>query len=157
MRCGLLLGVIAYNLGNLLRRLVLPVAIQSWSLTSQSLHSPHGGFIRYTPCCNPKGVITMNVTQYHVLFYGSTAGYQDNRAQIQLSDGNTVLGWIRFHDPGMPFPNDTQSGGMIIMHLPSTMFENVIDVLRNESPINYYFASGHAFLSTSYEPVGEEE
>jgi len=26
--------VIAYNLGNLLRRLVLPVAIQSWSLTS---------------------------------------------------------------------------------------------------------------------------
>ena len=30
----LLLGVIAYNLGNLLRRLVLPVAIQSWALTS---------------------------------------------------------------------------------------------------------------------------
>jgi hypothetical protein len=30
----LLLGVIAYNLGNLLRRLVLSVAIQSWSLTS---------------------------------------------------------------------------------------------------------------------------
>ncbi len=30
----LLLGVIAYNLGNLLRRLVLPRAIQSWSLTS---------------------------------------------------------------------------------------------------------------------------
>jgi transposase InsO family protein len=26
----LLLGVIAYNLGNLLRRLVLPIAIQSW-------------------------------------------------------------------------------------------------------------------------------
>jgi hypothetical protein len=30
----LLLGVIAYNLGNLLRRLVLPRAIQSWTLTS---------------------------------------------------------------------------------------------------------------------------
>lgn len=30
----LLLGVIAYNLGNLLRRLALPLAIQSWSLTS---------------------------------------------------------------------------------------------------------------------------
>jgi hypothetical protein len=30
----LLLGVIAYNLGNLLRRLVLLVAIQDWSLTS---------------------------------------------------------------------------------------------------------------------------
>jgi SAM-dependent methyltransferase len=30
----LLLGVIAYDLGNLLRRLVLPMAIQDWSLTS---------------------------------------------------------------------------------------------------------------------------
>ena len=30
----LLLGVIAYNLGNLLRRLALPLAIQNWSLTS---------------------------------------------------------------------------------------------------------------------------
>ena len=30
----LFLGIIAYNLGNLLRRLVLPVAIQSRSLTS---------------------------------------------------------------------------------------------------------------------------
>jgi hypothetical protein len=30
----LLLGVIAYNLGNLLRRLALPRTIQSWSLTS---------------------------------------------------------------------------------------------------------------------------
>ena len=30
----LLLGVIAYNLGKLLRRLALPLAIPSWSLTS---------------------------------------------------------------------------------------------------------------------------
>jgi len=29
-----LLGVIACNVGNLLRRLALPLAIQSWSLTS---------------------------------------------------------------------------------------------------------------------------
>ena len=30
----LLLGIIAYNLGNLLRRLAFPLTIQSWSLTS---------------------------------------------------------------------------------------------------------------------------
>src|SRR5207302_3267742 len=44
----LLLGVIAYNLGNLLRRLVLPVAIQSWSLTSlqQRLFKTGGRLIR---------------------------------------------------------------------------------------------------------------
>ena len=40
----LLLGVTAYNLGNLLRRLVLPVTIQSWSLTKPPDSSrPAGG------------------------------------------------------------------------------------------------------------------
>ena len=45
----LLLGVIAYNLGNLLRRLVLPLAIQSWTLTSlqQRLFRTGGRLIRH--------------------------------------------------------------------------------------------------------------
>jgi len=45
----LLLGVIAYNLGNLLRRLVLPISIQSWSLTSlqQRLFKTGGRLIRH--------------------------------------------------------------------------------------------------------------
>lgn len=45
----LLLGVIAYNLGNLLRRLVLLLAIQSWSLTSlqQRLFKTGGRLIRH--------------------------------------------------------------------------------------------------------------
>ncbi len=45
----LLLGVIAYNLGNLLRRLVLPLAIQSWSLTSlqQRLFKTSARLIRH--------------------------------------------------------------------------------------------------------------
>ena len=45
----LLLGVIAYNLGNFLRRLALPLAIQSWSLTSlqQRLFKTGGRLIRH--------------------------------------------------------------------------------------------------------------
>src|SRR5437867_1700798 len=45
----LLLGVIAYTLGNLLRRLVLPLAIQSWSLTSlqQCLLKTGGRLMRH--------------------------------------------------------------------------------------------------------------
>jgi hypothetical protein len=45
----LLLGVIAYNLGNLLRRLALPFAIQSWSLTSlqQRVFKTGGRLIRH--------------------------------------------------------------------------------------------------------------
>lgn len=95
---------------------------------------------------------------YSVLVYGSPSGYQTNRAQIQLSDvkGKT-LAWIRFNDPGMFFENDYESGGIIRMHLPSTMFQNVLDILRNEKPIYIYFVQNRAFLGTSKEPIGEGE
>jgi delta-aminolevulinic acid dehydratase/porphobilinogen synthase len=97
------------------------------------------------------------VTQYHVLFYGTEDGYVESRAQIALFSGSTVLGYVRFHDAGMPFPTDSKSGAQIVMHQPSAMFENVIDVLRNEKPIHFYFVSGHAFLGTAAEPIGEAE
>ena len=95
---------------------------------------------------------------YSLLFYGSPSGYQTNRAQIQLKDTNgNVRAWIRFNDPGQFFENDYESGGIIRMHLPSIMFENVIDVLRNEKPVYIYFAAGRGFLGTSAEPIGEGE
>lgn len=99
------------------------------------------------------------VTAYHVLFYGGPDGYQTNRAQIALYDAaGKVVAYVRFNDPGMAFEPDAESGGVIRMHLPSAMFENVIDVLRNEKPINVYFAQGRGFLGTgAVEPVGEGE
>jgi len=102
--------------------------------------------------------MTIEIKNYHVLFYGSPDGYQTNRAQISLygPDGKTAA-YVRFNDPGMTFENDYESGGIIRMHLPSEMFGNVIDVLRNEKPVYIYFAQGRGFLSTSTEPVGEGE
>ena len=55
----LLLGVIAYDLGNLLRRLALPRAIQGWSLTSlqQRLFKTGGRLIRHagtSSCSSPR-------------------------------------------------------------------------------------------------------
>jgi hypothetical protein len=98
------------------------------------------------------------VASYSLLFYGGPDGYQTNRAQIQLSDatGNS-LAWIRFNDPGMFYETDYESAGIIRMHLPSGMFLNVLDVLRNEKPVHVYFAAGRGFLGTSSEPIGEEE
>jgi hypothetical protein len=57
----------------------------------------------------------------------------------------------------MFFEADSDTGGIIRMHLPSAMFQSVLDVLRNEKPINVYFAQGRGFLGTSAEPVGEAE
>jgi hypothetical protein len=104
------------------------------------------------------GVSATEVKKYHVLFYGSPAGYQTNRAQITIYDTkDKPKAYIRFNDPGMFFENDYESGGIIRMHLPSAMFENVIDVLRNEKPVYIYFAQSRGFLSTSKEPIGEGE
>jgi hypothetical protein len=98
------------------------------------------------------------VTSYSILFYGGPDGYQTNRAQIQLSGASGVLAWVRFNDAGMAFEADYQSGGIIRMHLPSEMFQNVLDVLRNEKPIHVYFAQNRGFLGTmASEPVGEAE
>jgi hypothetical protein len=98
------------------------------------------------------------ITDYHVLFYGSPDGYQNNRAQIALygNDGQTKA-YVRFHDEGHSFPNDSVVAGRIVMHLPSSQFGNVIDVLRNEDGIYIYFVAGRAFLGTAKEPIGEGE
>jgi hypothetical protein len=98
------------------------------------------------------------VASYSLLFYGGPDGYQTNRTQIQLSDAaGKSLAWIRFNDPGMFYESDYGHAGIIRMHLPSAMFVNVLDVLRNEKPIHVYFAAGRGFLGTASEPIGEEE
>jgi hypothetical protein len=98
------------------------------------------------------------VTGYSILVYGGPDGYQANRSQIQLTGTNgTVLAWLRFNDPGMAFEADYMDGGIIRMHLPSTMFQSALDILRNEAPLNIYFAQNRGFFGTSSEPVGEGE
>lgn len=99
------------------------------------------------------------VSKYHILFYGSPDGYQTNRAQIALYGAtDNVVAYVRFNDPGMFFEADFESGGIIRMHLPSSMFQSVLDVLRNEKPIHIYFGAGRGILGTaSTEPVGEGE
>lgn len=102
--------------------------------------------------------MTTEITNYHILVYGSPDGYQTNRSQIALYGANgKTAAFVRFNDPGMTFENDAESGGIIRMHLPSTMFQSVLDILRNEKPVYIYFAQGRGFLSTSKEPVGEGE
>ena len=40
----------------------------------------------------------------------------------------------------MAFENDFESGGIIRIHPPSEMFENMLDVLRKEKLVYIYFA-----------------
>ncbi|MEB3243876.1 MAG: hypothetical protein VKO44_09600 [Cyanobacteriota bacterium] len=99
------------------------------------------------------------VASYKVLVYGGPDGYQTNRAQIELADASgKVVAWVRFNDPGMAFETDDESNGVIRMHLPSSLFGSVLDLLRNEKPLQIYFAQGRGFFGTSSsEPAGEGE
>ncbi len=102
--------------------------------------------------------MSTQIHDYHILVYGGPDGYQTNRAQIALYDAaGKSAAWLRFNDPGQVFENDSKLGDIIRMHLPSAMFENVLDVLRNEGPVYVYWAQNRGFLSTSKEPVGEGE
>ena len=100
------------------------------------------------------------INEYHVLVYGSPDGYQTNRAQIAVYNAShAVIGYIRFNDPGQVFEADSvDANGIIRMHLPSHLFQPTLDLLRNEKPMQIYFAAGRGFLGTAgAEPVGEGE
>jgi hypothetical protein len=73
------------------------------------------------------------VSKYSILFYGGEQGYQNNRAQITLADadGNS-LAFVRFKDPGMPYELDTETDGIITMHLPSAMLPSILDAVRKD-------------------------
>lgn len=99
------------------------------------------------------------VSHYSIEFLGGLdGGRPTHRAQITLRDAARIsVAVIRFVDSGMFVVADASVGGIITMHLPSAMFQSVLDVLRNEEPINVYFAQGRGYLGTQFEAVGEGE
>ena len=94
------------------------------------------------------------VSKYSILFYGGEQGYQNNRAQITLADadGNS-LAFVRFKDPGMPYELDTETDGIITMHLPSAMLPSILDAVRNEKT-DIYYQIGRAFFFAKLETRG---
>ncbi|HLN88636.1 MAG TPA: hypothetical protein VK253_01065 [Candidatus Binatia bacterium] len=104
-----------------------------------------------------------NITGYFIHIEGGEQRNQTQftmRARIQLNTTNAVAAYIVFKDPWMLFESDKVVNKVVWMYLPSSMFQSVVDILRNEKPFNVGFneASGRAFLTTSsVEPVGEAE
>lgn len=98
------------------------------------------------------------VHTYTIHFYGGPNGYQTNRCQITLFDSTSHrIGFVRFNDPDMFYEDDYENSSGIRMHMPSDMYQPVIDMLRNEKPVYMYFSQGRAFLGTSNEPAGEDD
>jgi hypothetical protein len=103
----------------------------------------------------------MRVDKYQVQHFAGGKGYF-LRAMIWLYDeNNATIGNIRFYkNTDDVQAHDTKSSsGFIACHYPPEQYLEVVDLLRNEGPVYLYFSETHkmGYLSTSREPVGEEE
>jgi len=94
---------------------------------------------------------------YGVMMYGTEAGYNNVRAQIWLLAANATVpfAFIRFCDPNMTFPPDRNENNIVYMHLPTSMFEPVLNLLRHEKVLTVYSAIGKGFPITENFPTGE--
>lgn len=90
------------------------------------------------------------VTNYHIVFSGGPDGGQSSSARIDPgAAGGQPLACVRFSNPDKPFAPGPGSGGLIRMHLPSAILQNVLAVLRNDSPVQIYFIQDGGFLGTA--------
>ena len=95
--------------------------------------------------------------KYNVQMHGGPNGYRGKRAIVRLKKDTTAVAYIYFMAGDDPLPNDDDSGPWIKMYMPESMLPNVVDLIRNESPIKVYFAGGSGFLKCGEEDVGEED
>ena len=102
-------------------------------------------------------MIEKNVTDYQVVIYGGPKPFNSTRALVRLFQNEGIVGNIHFVDLGEALKDNEESGGSITMWLPLTELSNVVDVLRNESPVKIGFEKDAAYLLTDREKVGEAE
>lgn len=104
------------------------------------------------------------VNRYRVVLYGASSDKPDLKAKVELysaprghpPSSASSVGKIKFHDGPLP-PDAQEKGGAIVMHLPHGMLADVVDLLRNESPIYFAFHEGRAVLGTGVEEVGTND
>lgn len=89
----------------------------------------------------------------------ASAGSGSDRrfAEFQLYDNNSqrrVTIWVR--GPLVPVPSVSSYGtDPDEVFVPHEEYTAILDVLRNEAPVLYYWEGGEFFLGTGQEPLGE--
>jgi len=76
------------------------------------------------------------------------------------SDNQRIVAYFLTDDSPVPAPTTTLEGKWGPVFLPKEIMGQWVDMLRNEKPIFGYINTDHpewTYISTSAEPVGEEE
>jgi hypothetical protein len=99
------------------------------------------------------------VKRYTVSLAAHLQGFNEWWANIYLyDDSSSPFGNIRFTDKLTNHNNQINPAGISTMWAPVEAYNRILDLLRNEKPLHVWlYDSGRALLSTSAEPVGEEE
>ncbi len=102
------------------------------------------------------------IKRYALKIFGGPKGSgQGKRASIYLfNKDNHAIGSIDFWEEGTTLPADALAdNGLIQFSLFMNRYEDVVDMLRNESPVFVAWQESlkNAYIGTSQEPVGEGE
>jgi hypothetical protein len=99
------------------------------------------------------------VKNYRVNVAAHPDGFNEWRAMISLYDENGAsFGTIHFTDELSGRDNEINLTGHSTIWAPLDAYHRILDLLRNEKPIFLWlYETGRALISTSLEPVGEEE
>ncbi|MCP3917594.1 MAG: hypothetical protein GY711_18775 [bacterium] len=110
-------------------------------------------------------IFSEHVSKYGAFLYGGPNGNNQATATVWLRfEGRPEFVWLRFYPPGYQLPESYEvehSAGysMYYVSYRSGDYSKVIDLLRNEDPIHFYWNSetGAVYLRCGAEEVGEGE
>ena len=96
--------------------------------------------------------------EYKATIHDSNYKGLDYSIQLHLPDGEAQL---RFSSKELKNNEITKKNGKHVynVHFRTEKYEAMIDLLRNEGPLFFYYNndSGHSYVTTGDEPVGEGE
>lgn len=92
------------------------------------------------------------------LYYHSAPQYQW-QSRLYLYNNGTYVGSIFFMKDGVDMPANVEISGHPRLYYSTGKFEEIMNILRHEEPlyITLVPSNGIGTISTSSEPIGEEE
>lgn len=118
-----------------------------------------------TPKIMSDSVFSEHISSYGAFLYGGPDGNNSANATIWLRfEGRSEFVWLRFYPPGYSLPphycTESSSGNDIYyVSYRSGDYSKVLDLLRNESPVHFYWneETEVAYVRSGAEEVGEGE
>lgn len=100
--------------------------------------------------------VRTTIKKYYV-FHMARDRNRDLRHSITCysdTDGYKNIGTLYFYKNSVDLPENTSNG----LHFRTSQFDGVVETLRVESPVTYFFSDrNYCGIYTGQEPVGEEE